>query len=67
MRVMILKRMVSQKASPPHLLKHFQAAAFFTGNVKDTPRSGDESRRFQFLESGKSLNGQNLFTELPFL
>ena len=28
---------------------------------------GDERRRFQFLKCGDSLNGQNLFTELPFL
>ena len=28
---------------------------------------GDERRRFQFIESGDSLNGRNLFTELPFL
>ena len=28
---------------------------------------GDERRKFQALESGDSLNGRNLFTELPFL
>ena len=28
---------------------------------------GDERRKFRFLESGNSLNGQNLFNELPFL
>ena len=28
---------------------------------------GDERRKFQFLESGDSLKGRNLFTELPFL
>ena len=28
---------------------------------------GDECRRFQFLESGNSLNGRNLFNELSFL
>ena len=28
---------------------------------------GDERRYFKFLESGDSLNGRNLFTELPFL
>ena len=28
---------------------------------------GDERRKVQFLESGDSLNGQNLFTALPFL
>ena len=28
---------------------------------------GDEHRKFQFLESGASLNGRNLFTELSFL
>ena len=28
---------------------------------------GDEHRRFQFSQSGSSLNGRNLFTELPFL
>ena len=27
---------------------------------------GDEHRKFQFLESGDALNGQNLFSELPF-
>ena len=26
---------------------------------------GDERRKFQFLESGNSLNGRNLFIELP--
>ena len=26
---------------------------------------GDERRRFRFIESGDSLNGRNLFTELP--
>ena len=29
--------------------------------------AGDERRKFQALESGDSLNGRNLFTELPFL
>ena len=28
---------------------------------------GDEHRKFQFLESGDSRNGRNLFSELPFL
>ena len=28
---------------------------------------GDERRKFQCLESGDSLNGRNLFNELPFL
>ena len=28
---------------------------------------GDERRTFQLLEPGDSLNGRNLFTELPFL
>ena len=28
--------------------------------------SMDERRKFQFFESGDSLNGRNLFTELPF-
>ena len=28
---------------------------------------GDERRKIQFAESGGSLNGPDLFTELPFL
>ena len=28
---------------------------------------GDEHRKFQFVKSGDSLNGGNLFSELPFL
>ena len=35
--------------------------------LRDDFREGDEDSNFQFSESGGSLNGPDLFTEVPFL
>ena len=39
----------------------------FLHRIRADLREGDEDSNLQFSESGGSVNGPNLFTELPFL
>ena len=42
-------------------------AALCAHQIRADFREGDEDGNFQFSESGGSLNGPDLFIELPFL
>ena len=55
---------------PLALMGRFPSFPTLIGNVPSVRAEiweEDECRKLQLLESGDSLNGRNLFTELPFL